>query len=97
MVGVSKAEIQSCDLLQLNIEGEDETVDHIVLRVGGIARIIGLVQQAAGGGAGVIGEVPALGKKAVIQNPGGPERGIEDRIGLETAGEGLVESPPAMT
>ena len=62
-----------------------------MLRVCGIARIIGLVQQAAGGGAGVIGEVPALGKKAVVQNTGGPERGIEDRIGLETAGEGLVE------
>ena len=59
MVGVFKAHVQGLHQLQLHVGADDEAVDHVILGVQGIFGIVGLVEQAAGGGAQIVDILPA--------------------------------------
>ena len=93
MVGIGKAQVQGLHHFQLHVGADDEAVDHIVLGVRGVCRIVRLVQQPAAGYPVVTDEEPAglVGQLAVLQHPGLPQLGQDDGVVLQAPGEELVE------
>ena len=88
MIGEGKALIDGLNGGDLQIRRDQEAVDHVILRVFGIRRVVGLVQQAAGRNGSVEGKAPIADVRRV-QNAGDPGFHV-DRIGVQRAGEGLI-------
>ena len=61
------------------------------MRVIGIIRIIGLIEQAAGRSLCIICKCPAVGHDILGDYAGLPKVGMFVRIFVETAGENLIE------
>ena len=63
MVGIFKTEINGFDRNKLHIRAENKAVDDIVLGILRVIRIVRLIEQAAGGRIGIVGEAAALGEQ----------------------------------
>lgn len=93
MVRIFKAQVHGLNAVQPHIWGDNKAVYYIKLGRLILSRVVGPVQQAAGGGGAVIGPDAVLRQEAVIQAAGYPELGVNVGIIFEAAGKNLVKVP----